>query len=82
MYNIDVCGEAGSCFFTQGGTLLNKYIAAVDPGKDKCGVAVLDMSGGIIYREVVMTDDLINILQSKKDVESFNAFMNKVLFSS
>lgn len=51
---------------------MNKNIAAVDPGKDKCGVAVLDMSGGIIYREVVMTDDLINILQSKKDLYHYD----------
>lgn len=41
-------------------------IAAVDPGRDKCGLAVLGADGGIIHREVVLTSDLLPELQNKK----------------
>ena len=37
-------------------------IIAVDPGRDKCGVAVLDSSGTVLYQKVVKTDDLMKII--------------------
>ena len=37
-------------------------IIAVDPGRDKCGVAVLDPSGTVLYQKVVKTDDLMKII--------------------
>lgn len=33
-------------------------VAAVDPGKDKCGIAVLDENGGVFLRRVVATKDM------------------------
>ena len=37
-------------------------IIAVDPGRDKCGVAVLDPSGTVLYQKDVKTDDLMKII--------------------
>ncbi len=45
-------------------------IVSVDPGRDKCGVAVLDRSQGILHREIVPTVNLaplIGILLEKYD---------------
>lgn len=33
-------------------------ILAVDPGRDKCGMAVLDSAGEIIFRQVIATGEL------------------------
>ena len=33
-------------------------ILAVDPGRDKCGMAVLDSSGEIIFHQVIATGEL------------------------
>lgn len=33
-------------------------IAAVDPGRDKCGIAVLDGQGEIIFRKIIATEKL------------------------
>lgn len=33
-------------------------IAAVDPGRDKCGIAVLDGQGGIIFHRTIATEKL------------------------
>ena len=46
-----------------------KFIAGVDPGRDKCGVAVLNFSGEIKFEEVIPTEELENIL--KKLAEEF-----------
>lgn len=39
------------------------YIASVDPGRDKCGLAVLSADASILYRQVVETDELLSELQ-------------------
>lgn len=51
---------------------MQKKIVAVDPGRDKCGVAVLSSDGEICYREVVPTDDLIQRLNEKKREYAFD----------
>jgi RNase H-fold protein (predicted Holliday junction resolvase) len=33
-------------------------ILAVDPGKDKCGIAVLDLSGNVLERKIVPKESL------------------------
>lgn len=35
-------------------------ILGVDPGREKCGLAVLDQTGAILARRVVATADLLN----------------------
>lgn len=45
----------------------------IDPGKDKCGVAVLTASGEIKYQRVVATEELdtvIKTLAAQFDIES------------
>lgn len=45
----------------------------IDPGKDKCGVAVLTTSGEIKYQRVVLTDELEQVIKSlatQFDIES------------
>lgn len=45
----------------------------IDPGKDKCGVAVLTASGEIKYQRVVATEELdtvIKTLSAQFDIES------------
>lgn len=38
-------------------------ILAIDPGRDKCGVAILDGQGEIILREVIATDKLEEVVR-------------------
>ena len=45
----------------------------IDPGKDKCGVAVLTATGEIKYQRVVATEELDNVvktLAAQFDIES------------
>ena len=38
-------------------------IMGIDPGRDKCGVAVLTAAGEIKYQQVVMTKDLGDVIK-------------------
>ena len=40
-------------------------IMAVDPGRDKCGMAVLDIQGKVLWRQVIETRDLERIAQER-----------------
>lgn len=40
-----------------------RYIAAIDPGKDKCGFAVLAIQGEILLQDVIQTAELIEKLR-------------------
>ena len=40
-------------------------IMAVDPGRDKCGLAVIDGQGRILWRQVIETGDLEKIAQER-----------------
>ena len=40
-------------------------IMAVDPGRDKCGLAVIDSQGKILWRQVIETGDLEKIAQER-----------------
>lgn len=37
-------------------------ILAIDPGKDKCGMAVLDESGNVLERKVLERRELLNLV--------------------
>jgi RNase H-fold protein (predicted Holliday junction resolvase) len=37
-------------------------IAAIDPGRDKCGLALIDTQQGVLYQAVVPTQDLPDLL--------------------
>ncbi len=51
--------------------ILGKSILAVDPGRDKCGVAALSTDGTVLYQRVVDTASLPNIIDSlKRDHEA------------
>ena len=40
-------------------------IMAVDPGRDKCGLAVIDGQGKVLWRRVIETGDLEKIAQER-----------------
>ena len=43
-------------------------IVSVDPGREKCGIAVVDSSGTVLKRKVVTTISVIdNLLELKVD---------------
>ena len=37
-------------------------LIAIDPGRDKCGLAIIDAKQGVIYQAVVPTDELPDML--------------------
>lgn len=39
-------------------------IMGIDPGRDKCGVAVLSTAGDIQFQRVVATDELDNVIKN------------------
>ena len=39
-------------------------VAAIDPGREKCGCAILDSSGKIFFRGIIPTEDLPNELET------------------
>lgn len=39
-------------------------IMGIDPGRDKCGVAVLSAAGDIQFQRVVATDELDNVIKN------------------
>lgn len=41
-------------------------LIAVDPGRDKCGVAVADDAGNILWHEVIKTESLLMVLARLK----------------
>lgn len=48
-----------------------KSILAVDPGRDKCGVAALSTDGTVLYQRVVDTASMPNIISNlKRDYEA------------
>ena len=40
-------------------------IMAVDPGRDKCGLAVIDGQGKVLWRQVIETGDLEKMAQER-----------------
>ena len=46
------------------------FIAGIDPGRDKCGVAVLNFEGEVKFQEVIATENLQSTLQELK--KNFN----------
>ena len=40
------------------------YFMGIDPGRDKCGVAVLSATGDIKFQRVVPTDELDTVIKS------------------
>ena len=40
------------------------FIMGIDPGRDKCGVAVLDVAGDIKFQRVIPTDELDRAIKS------------------
>ncbi|WP_018248144.1 RuvC family protein [Orenia marismortui] len=42
-------------------------LIGIDPGKDKCGIAVVDSDLNIIFKEVIATNQLLSKLKVLKD---------------
>ncbi len=40
-----------------------KIILSVDPGREKCGVAILSSHKGVIYHKVILTDNFLDELK-------------------
>ena len=51
------------------------YIAAIDPGSDKCGFALLDGNGKALIQKVVMTDELCVEVMKAYEQYPFNRLM-------
>lgn len=43
---------------------MSRPVLAIDPGRDKCGVAVLSPAGAILFRQVVPTAQLENVVST------------------
>ena len=43
---------------------MSRPVLAIDPGRDKCGVAVLSPAGAILFRQVVPTTQLENVVST------------------
>ena len=41
---------------------MSRPVLAIDPGRDKCGVAVLSPAGALLFRQVVPTAQLENVV--------------------
>jgi RNase H-fold protein (predicted Holliday junction resolvase) len=41
-----------------------KIILSVDPGREKCGVAILSSHKGVICHKVILTDNFLNELNN------------------
>ncbi|MEQ8223073.1 MAG: pre-16S rRNA-processing nuclease YqgF [Candidatus Eremiobacterota bacterium] len=39
-----------------------KIILSIDPGREKCGVAILSSDKGVIYHKVILTDNFLDEL--------------------
>lgn len=50
-------------------------VAAVDPGRDKCGFAVLDSEGKILYQKVVDTASLEKAVENAKSQFGFDLLL-------
>ena len=50
-------------------------IAALDPGRDKCGFAVLDDSGKILCRRVIATENLMTEINAAKADYGFSRLL-------
>ena len=46
-------------------------VAAVDPGRDKCGLAILSLEGEVLFHEVVATKCLVEKLCQQREVYPF-----------
>ena len=44
------------------------FVAGIDPGRDKCGVAVLNFEGEVKFQEVIATENLQSTLQELKKI--------------
>jgi len=54
----------------------NGTLAAVDPGREKCGIAVLDVHGVVLFQKVIET---LNLAREINDKHSRYAFAVLVL---
>ena len=50
-------------------------IAALDPGRDKCGFAVLDAGGTILYQQVIATVSLVTEIEATKATYGFSRLL-------
>jgi len=42
---------------------MNQIIIAIDPGREKCGIAVVHQHDGVLFQEVINTKELNSIVQ-------------------
>ena len=48
-----------------------KTLAALDPGRDKCGFAVLQADGHVLYQQVIATEDLESCVRQAQEKFGF-----------
>jgi len=42
---------------------MNQIIIAIDPGREKCGIAVVHRNKGVVSQQVIQTAELTNVVQ-------------------
>lgn len=52
--------------------MMQTTIIAIDPGREKCGIAVVEKTSGVLYQKVIETKELITIV--KELCEKYQAF--------
>jgi len=48
----------------KGVSTMSSIIIAIDPGREKCGVAVVDQQQGVLMKQVIATSELANRVKS------------------
>ncbi|QJW47008.1 pre-16S rRNA-processing nuclease YqgF [bacterium BFN5] len=46
---------------------MSDLVIAVDPGREKCGIAVVDKQSGVLYKNIVNTSQLIEAVVSNSE---------------
>lgn len=52
-------------------TVNESFIIGFDPGRDKCGLAVMDINGHLYYHQVHITFSIISVIQELLDQFKF-----------
>lgn len=51
----------------------NRILLAIDPGSDKCGIAVVQGDGMVTLHQVVPTSDIMDFLKGLQEHQTFDA---------
>jgi RNase H-fold protein (predicted Holliday junction resolvase) len=55
--------------------MMKKVIIAIDPGREKCGIAVAEKISGVLYQKVINTIDLISVVKALSEEYQVSAIV-------